>query len=151
MPSCLAKVDSPEPFTPFLYIKTLQRFTRAATTELNRLQQYIHLSLNLCENKIKTPPCVMQGGTKTIPSSEQRQWTTGELSVTAKRRLWHRHSEKSQSPKSWRGLCKSLSILGHPVVFDMHYKCSAATLIAKILILSIFGVWLGFCVKLKSA
>ncbi len=48
-------------------------------------------------------------------------------------------SETSQSPESLRGLCKSLSILGHPVVFDMYYNCSAATLIAEILIWSIFS------------
>lgn len=36
-------------------------------------------------------------------------------------------SEMSQSPKSERGLCKSVSILGRPVVVDVHYNLGAAT------------------------
>lgn len=36
-------------------------------------------------------------------------------------------SEMSQSPKSERGLCKSVRILGRPIVVDVHYNCGAAT------------------------
>lgn len=36
-------------------------------------------------------------------------------------------SAMSQSPKSKRGLCKSVSILGRPVFVDVHCKCGAAT------------------------
>lgn len=35
--------------------------------------------------------------------------------------------EMSQSPKSEKGLRKSVSILGHPVVVGVHYNCGAAT------------------------
>lgn len=40
-------------------------------------------------------------------------------------------SAMSQSPKSERGLCKSVSILGRPIVVDVHYKCGAATALSS--------------------
>ena len=87
--------------------------------------------LNAKVKKKKMPSPVIQGKFQTMPGLTLQQ---KDFSDSKEETLAQARSLRCLRAPRARGLCKSLSILGHPVVFDTHYYCTTATLIVEIFI-----------------